>query len=107
MTFVFLLSGVVEMAIAMPMIRGKIRRNALYGFRTPKTLASDAIWYPANAYAGRAMFAAGFVLAAGCALLLPFAAFLAKDTVVFVGLALTFVPMILVLVKSFQFIRRL
>jgi hypothetical protein len=53
------------------------------------------------------MFAAGFVLAAGCALLLPFAAFLAKDTVVFVGLALTFVPMILVLVKSFQFIRRL
>jgi len=45
----------------VPMILGKVKRNAWYGFRTAKTVASDEFWYPANRFAGCAI-AAGAVV---------------------------------------------
>ena len=39
----------------VPLALRMVRRNRFYGFRVPKTLGSDAIWYPANALAGRLM----------------------------------------------------
>lgn len=47
----------------IPMILGKVKRNAWYGFRTAKTVASDEFWYPANRFAGCAI-AAGAVVSA-------------------------------------------
>ncbi len=44
---------------ALPMVLGKIPPNPIYGFRTPKTLSSPDIWYPANRIAGWFMVAAG------------------------------------------------
>jgi uncharacterized membrane protein len=44
--------------MAIPLILRKMPRNAAYGFRTPKTLSSDEIWYDANAYFGRAFLIA-------------------------------------------------
>ena len=38
--------------VSVPLIFEWIPRNGLYGFRTPRTLESDAIWYPANKMAG-------------------------------------------------------
>jgi len=52
----FLLEGIVLGAVSLPLVASRIPRNGLYGFRTPKTLASDAVWYEANRYAGRALF---------------------------------------------------
>ena len=40
--------------MAIPLILRKIPRNGAYGFRTPKTLSNDELWYKANAYFGRA-----------------------------------------------------
>jgi len=54
----FLLPAVMVL-LALPMALGKIPPNGLYGFRTPKTLASPDIWYPANRIAGWFMVAAG------------------------------------------------
>ena len=51
-------------ALAIPLILDMIPRNGFYGFRTPRTLASDDVWYPANRYAGKALFVAGLVWAA-------------------------------------------
>ena len=45
--------------IAIPLILQRVPRNRLYGFRTPRTLASDEIWYPANRVAGIALATAG------------------------------------------------
>lgn len=36
----------------IPLYLGKIKRNSWYGFRTPRTLSSDEIWFPANREAG-------------------------------------------------------
>lgn len=60
----------VMLALAIPLIRGKIPRNYFYGFRTRRTLSSDRVWYPANRASGIALAAAGLVWLAA-ALLVP------------------------------------
>jgi len=52
--------------VSVPLIFEWIPRNGFYGFRTPRTLESDAIWYPANKIAGILFALAGgiWVLAA-------------------------------------------
>ena len=44
--------------LSVPMILGQVPPNGAYGFRTPKTLSSPDIWYPANRAAGWFMLAA-------------------------------------------------
>jgi uncharacterized membrane protein len=51
-------------ALAIPLALRKVPRNGLYGFRTPKTLSDDLIWYEANAYFGRALLVASLLTAA-------------------------------------------
>ena len=51
----------VVLASSIPMILGKVPPNWLYGFRTPKTLSSPEVWYPANRAAGWFMVAAAVI----------------------------------------------
>lgn len=77
--------GVLLMLVSVPLIFRLVPRNGLYGFRTPTTLASDAIWYPANQVCGVTMLAAGvvwFVWGTG-----------AGVTAIFVALALSFLSL--------------
>ena len=46
------------LALSIPLILGKVSANGSYGFRTPKTLSSDDVWYPANRAEGWFMLAA-------------------------------------------------
>ncbi len=57
------------MALAVPMIRGKVPPNGLYGFRVPKTMNNPDIWYPANAYAGWQLLWAGLAILLGVVVL--------------------------------------
>ena len=59
----YLLEGLVLMLVSRPMIRRRVSPNHFYGFRTPKTLSSPDIWYPANEFSGRRLFAAGAAIA--------------------------------------------
>jgi hypothetical protein len=53
-------------ALAIPTILELVPRNRIYGFRTPYTMSSDAVWYRANRLSGFAFLVAGlFWLAAG------------------------------------------
>jgi len=47
----YLLPGLTAL-IMIPMALGIAPPNGLYGFRTPKTLSSPNIWYPANRVSG-------------------------------------------------------
>ena len=42
----------VVLVLSMPMILDRVPPNSAYGFRTPKTLSSPEVWYPANRAAG-------------------------------------------------------
>lgn len=55
----FSLSGLLVTGLAIPMILGKVKPNWWYGFRTPKTLGDEQIWYKANTYAGKLMLITG------------------------------------------------
>lgn len=58
LTFVTLLL----MVTAVPLALGRIRPNRLYGFRTPRTIADDRVWYPVNRMAGRRTIGASIVM---------------------------------------------
>jgi len=61
--FVYVFMGLLFAGLAVPLIQRRVKRNVLYGFRTPKTLSDDSIWYPANEYAGRRLLKAGVATA--------------------------------------------
>src|SRR4051812_47937610 len=50
-------------AVCVPLIRRRVPPNAAYGFRTPKTLSNDRVWYEANAVSGRYLLLATIVSA--------------------------------------------
>src|SRR5262245_54348708 len=56
-------------AISAPMAMRRVPPNPLYGFRTPRTLEDHAVWYEANAFAGRALLGAAFAIAIATAIL--------------------------------------
>ena len=60
----YFLAGFVLFAVGVPFLRGWVPRNRLAGFRTPKTLSNDRVWYEANRVAGRDMLIAGLVVMA-------------------------------------------
>ena len=53
MPFWLILMPLVVIAISIPLILGMVPRNHWYGFRTPKTLSSDTVWYQANKIGGK------------------------------------------------------
>lgn len=55
---------ILLVALSIPMSLNMVPRNGFYGFRTPRTLASDEVWYPANSFAGKALLIAGLAWAA-------------------------------------------
>jgi uncharacterized membrane protein len=69
----FFLTGLLFIGIAQPMVRRRIKPNPWYGFRTPKTLSSEDIWYAANEYCGKALTAAGAIMALAAISLVPLA----------------------------------
>jgi uncharacterized membrane protein len=54
---------------------GKVRRNSLYGIRTPWTLASDVVWERTHRIGSRLMVAHAFAMAAAAIWLPAWAAF--------------------------------
>ncbi len=66
--FVVVASSLFISLVGLPMALDKIPPNALYGFRTPRTLADPDVWYEANRESGKALTLAGLVGAVGAVL---------------------------------------
>ena len=60
----YFIAGLALFAAGVPLLRGWIPRNRWSGFRVPKTLSNDRIWYEANRVAGRNLMIAGAVIMA-------------------------------------------
>lgn len=58
-----LLTGMLFIALSIPLILRRVAMNRWYGVRIPKAFASEANWYAVNAVGGRWMAIAGGVLA--------------------------------------------
>ena len=65
LSWLFLLNvgtGLLLLLLGIPLAKGKVRPNRLYGFRTKKTLSDESVWYIANRYAGKFMMKTGLAL---------------------------------------------
>lgn len=61
--------GLMFIIMGIPFILGRVKPNAYFGFRTPKTLSDPNVWYEANRFMGYALLAAGAVIAGGAVLI--------------------------------------
>ncbi|MEA2413760.1 MAG: hypothetical protein QOI58_417 [Thermoanaerobaculia bacterium] len=57
----FAIPALAFFILSIPLALGIIPRNRLYGFRTKRTLADDAVWYPVNRFAGFAIMIASAI----------------------------------------------
>src|SRR5438067_327395 len=65
----YVAAGLLLVALSLPLIWGKIGPNPWYGFRVRRTLQDPAVWYPANAFAGKCLLCVGLAIAVAAALL--------------------------------------
>jgi uncharacterized membrane protein len=64
LTLLFIATGVVMIALAIPLMRRRVKPNSIYGLRIPATFADEWVWYEANARSGRDLMVLGFLLIA-------------------------------------------
>lgn len=93
-------------ALAVPLVLRKVPRNGLYGFRTPKTLSDDTIWYEANAYFGRALLVSSLVTAVAIVTLYS-AGGLDPEAFMKASLAALVAPLAVTILLSFRRLRKL
>lgn len=51
--------GLLTIAISLPLIARKVRRNLVYGIRTPLAFSSEENWYRVNHIGGKLFLRAG------------------------------------------------
>ena len=56
-------AGLLLIGVGVPLVLGRIGRNRVYGYRSPRTLRDDRIWYPVNVLTGLWMIWAGLLAA--------------------------------------------
>ena len=81
---------------------GIVPPNRVYGFRTRQTLGSRELWFRANRFAGWALF-----IAAGASTAVYIAAPEYASGRSIAGLVIFVVPLVMALVASFMYVRRL
>lgn len=102
-----LILGGLLVVLSIPLILQKVPPNGLYGFRTEKTLSSDAIWYEANARAGVALLVAGAVVLVGALVLRGKAETMQKSSSSRAHVLLALGPMAVVAIYCFFMLRQL
>jgi len=96
--FVNICAGLLIIALSIPLLKGKIKMNSLYGVRFAKSFASESHWYKINRYGAKQMilWAVLIVLVGIAAFFLP----LQENSPL--TLVIAFAPVILVLIPSVQ-----
>ena len=66
MQWLVVLTSLLVIGLAVPMLLKRVPPNDFYGFRTEKTMSSAALWYEANHMAAVNLIAAGLASIAIC-----------------------------------------
>ncbi|QDU26198.1 hypothetical protein ETAA8_12730 [Anatilimnocola aggregata] len=103
---IYVTTGLFMSLLAVPLMRGWVNPNPLYGFRVKATLDDPIIWYAANCFAGWRLFYAGLVIAAAAVLfyLLPNQQL---ERFAFSCLAATIIALVWAVFSSFAYLRKL
>jgi uncharacterized membrane protein len=102
----YVCSGLLLIAISIPLIQRRIKPNGWYGFRTRRTLSNPQIWYDVNAHAGKRLFVSGLITTAA-AIVLYFVPGLTVDGYALAVLFFVAAPLTIGLGQSFRYLNRL
>jgi hypothetical protein len=102
----FVATGLVFVGTSIPLIQRRIKPNYWYGFRVPKTLNNPDIWYDVNAYSGRWLLIMGIATVV-VSVVLPLIPGMGLDTYALVTTTVISVLAIVMVVKSFLYLRKL
>ena len=92
-------------AIAVPLMRRRVKPNKLYGIRFKKSYESEELWYAINEYGGRRMFFWSiFVVIAG---VIPFFVPMEKNDPIMVITALAPLVYIIAVLESWRYAKKL
>jgi hypothetical protein len=94
--------GFILIAVSIPVYLGKIRMNCYYGFRIRKAFESEENWYTINRYGAKAlMYWSVVIMAIGIVCL-----YIEPQSVLTVA-KLTFLSVIVPIIQTFRYARRL
>lgn len=103
---VFILTALVLMGVSVPLYLEKVKPNRLYGFRTPRTVHDERVWYPTNkVFARNMLLAAQFLLLAG--VVAPFMGGGAATLLVLLGMLPVFLGVLHAFYWASDFVGRL
>jgi uncharacterized membrane protein len=102
----FMISGVILVAISIPLIKGRVAPNGLYGFRVRDTLDDPKTWYKTNRYSGKWLLATGLIFIAVCILAYNIPN-ISLDTYSLVCLAGFLIPMTIGVIMSWRYMKKL
>jgi uncharacterized membrane protein len=103
----FAVPALIFFVLAVPLALGWIPRNRLYGVRTAKTLADEAVWYAVNRVAALGVMAASAIYAA-VAVLFPYAPSAADDlSTLALHLGAFALPLLIALSRAVRYAKRL
>ena len=104
---VFILVGMLEIIIGIPLLLEKIKPNWLYGFRLTKILSNDEIWYKSNKYVGRDFIIAGIIVIFSSLILLVLTSCLSVIEITMISPLLLIVPLIIIWIRGLIYLHKL
>jgi uncharacterized membrane protein len=97
--------GIITIALAVPLVRGRVGRNGFYGVRFPQSFQSDEAWFAINRFGGRRLILWSIpMIGLGVA-----AFFISLQPRPILAMALTAASLVLILIpviESWRFARR-
>jgi uncharacterized membrane protein len=103
----FIVIGALFIVLGVPLKQGRIPPNHFYGFRTPRTLRDEKVWYPANRVLGIDMIRGGVVIVAVSLVMLALRSFVTAETAVLVLVGMSIAVALYMGVHGFAVLRKL
>ncbi len=107
MPLVFIFVGMLEIIMGIPLLLQRIKPNAIYGFRTPKTRSSDEIWYKVNKYVGRDFLIAGIIVTICSLFLLVCKSGLSVIEISWIGILILTIPLAAIVTRGLVYLQKL
>lgn len=105
--YLFPLVGLVFIFVGVPLKHGKIPPNHWYGFRTPKTLSNEKVWYEINKITGEDMVKIGVVVLLSALIVLSFRGWLPVEAAVAILTAIVLVSVAWMAIHGFSLLRKM
>jgi uncharacterized membrane protein len=98
--------GLIFAALGIPLKQGRIPPNHFYGFRTPRTLRDEAVWYPVNRVLGVDMIRVGVVIAVVSLVMMAMRGYVAAEVAVLVVVATMILAVVYMAIHGFTELRK-